>query len=60
MTGVSTKSKIVYLIYQYSPKLYYEKVKNTWTFRLGKDQADLVTATNKLNNLNILKSNLES
>lgn len=42
--ATADESKVVYLTYQYTPKLYYDKVKKTWEARLAKDQADLSRA----------------
>lgn len=42
---------LIYLTYDYIPKLYYQRVINTWTNRLAKDQADLAYATEKLGEL---------
>lgn len=38
--GANTDRKIVFLTYNYTPRLYYERVVNTWKRRLEKDQAD--------------------
>lgn len=47
----ASDSNIVYLTYNYTPKLYYQRVINTWTNRLAKDQGDLTYATSKLSDL---------
>lgn len=36
----NSASKIVYITYSYSPKLYYERIENVWAERLAKDEAD--------------------
>ena len=48
--GSSTRS-IVYLTYEYSPYLYYEKVKKTWENKLAQDQTDLEVYTQELTDL---------
>ena len=32
--------KLVFVVYNYTPKLYYDRVVQTWTLRLEKDQTD--------------------
>ena len=44
-------TNLVYLTYDYTPKLYYDRVIATWTRRLAKDEADLTNATATLNDL---------
>ena len=36
----NSASKIVYITFSYSPKLYYERIENVWKERLAKDEAD--------------------
>ena len=38
-------SSLVYLTYQYKPKLYYDNVITMWETKIGQDSADLETAT---------------
>lgn len=49
----NTDSRVVYLTYNYSPKLYYERVINTWTRRLALDTADQSIYSIEVLNLNI-------
>ena len=46
------ESKTVYIIYDYKPSLYYERVKNMWLARLAKDQARLATVQKELAEIN--------
>ena len=43
--------RMVFLTYNYTPKLYYERVINTWTQRLAKDSADQNAYTAKINSI---------
>ena len=49
--------RMVFLTYNYTPKLYYERVINTWTQRLAKDSADQNAYTAKINSI---KQDLEN
>lgn len=44
-------SKIVYLIYNYSPRLYYENVKKVWEIRLAKDQKTIDELENQISEI---------
>lgn len=45
---VESDRNTVFLIYKYSPKLYYEAVKQTWEVRLAQDNEKLVEVEAKL------------
>ena len=48
----SNQSSIVYLTYQYSPVLYYERIKQVWEYRLMSDEKELDDMQNTLDDLN--------
>lgn len=41
-TFAALESKVVYLVYDYHPKLYYEAVQRKWEIRLANDTADMI------------------
>jgi len=50
---------IVYFVYTYIPKLYYDKVIDTWTTKLAKDQADKELSETRLNEIENQLSELQ-
>lgn len=50
--STDSDKKTVYVIYNYSPQLYYDNVKKVWEKRLAKDEADAVSLQAQLNALN--------
>lgn len=44
-------SSVVYLTFSYVPKLYYDRVKQTWEERLAKDEAELQKSQDELNSV---------
>lgn len=50
--STDSDKKTVYIIYNYSPQLYYDNVKKVWEKRLAKDEADVVSLQAQLNTLN--------
>ena len=49
-----TDPKTVYITYDYRPALYYERLTNMWTARLGQDQASLKKVTDELDEINYI------
>lgn len=49
---------IVYLIYAYDPKIYYDKIKDSWIQRLNKDQTDFDNYSAQLEELETSKNSL--
>jgi predicted GIY-YIG superfamily endonuclease len=50
----SNDTKIVYVIYDYLPSLYYNNIKKTWERRLAQDRNDVSMYTNQLNTLELI------
>lgn len=48
----ATESKVVYLIYDYHPKLYYEAVQKKWEIRLGNDTAEMNRYQSEIDDIN--------
>ena len=48
----ASESHMVYAIYKYSPKLYYEEIINDWKEKHDADAAELADLQNDLNDLN--------
>lgn len=55
----SSTRTIVYLTYEYSPYLYYEKVKQVWENKLAQDQSDYELYTQEITDLKDQIANLE-
>jgi len=48
ITNIASSCKMLYLVYDYDPAVYYQNYINTWTIRKNKDTEDFEAYSDRL------------